>query len=192
MTVARRRRAKRASSTNGVCRIERARKKNGTAIKSATTKAKKKSEQHIQKKKDLKAMSENNRKKKKEKLCTSFFFFPTMNVCVHVDAESGGNSPRRHRRRAATIVGVHRRGKYKVGTRKKKKKRNVVSAAFHCNLQAAGHVNFTRPSLGFFSFPPFLILALFHPLRDGGRRLRQRHRGWRCAIQSEVTQQHPT
>lgn len=74
----------------------------------------------------------------------------------------------------------------------KKKKRNVVSAAFHCNLQAAGHVNFTRPSLGFFSFPPFLILALFHPLRDGGRRLRQRHRGWRCAIQSEVTQQHPT
>lgn len=148
----------------------------------------KKKSNNTYKKKDLKAMSESNRKKKRKAVHT--VFSPTMNVCVHVDAESGGSSPRRHRRRAATIVGVHRRGKYKGGTRKKK--RSVVSAAFHCNLQAAGHVNFTRPSLGFFSFPPLLILALFHPLRDGGRRLRQRHRGWRCAIQSEVTQQHPT
>lgn len=157
MTVARRRRAKRASSTNGVCRIERARKKNGTAIKPATTKAKKKNRTTHTKKKDLKAMSESNRKKKRKAVHT--VFSPTMNVCVHVDAESGGSSPRRHRRRAATIVGVHRRGKYKGGTRKKK--RSVVSAAFHCNLQAAGHVNFTRPSLGFFSFPPFSFSLSF-------------------------------
>ena len=161
MTVARRRRAKRASSTNGVCRIERARKKNGTAIKSATTKAKKKVNSTYKKKKDLKAMSENNRKKKKEKLCTSFFFFPTMNVCVHVDAESGGNSPRRHRRRAATIVGVHRRGKYKVGTRKKKKKETSCQQHFIAICKPLVTLISRVPPLASFPFPLFSFSLSF-------------------------------